>query len=55
MVIMGSESQELIAACKMMHRATIGQALEMAKEELGLTCKALVISHALLTLPINLI
>ncbi len=51
-VIVGSECPELVAACKMIPAATMDDAFELAKVELGSSCQVLLVPHALLTLPI---
>jgi nickel-dependent lactate racemase len=51
-VIVGSECPEVVAACKMIPVPTMEQALELASQELGEACQALIVPHALLTLPI---
>jgi nickel-dependent lactate racemase len=51
-VIVGSECPELVSACKMIPAATMDEALGLASRELGPGCKALVVPHAMLTLPV---
>ncbi len=51
-IIVGSESPELVAACKMIPAATMEEALVVATNELGVKCQVLIVPHALLTLPI---
>jgi nickel-dependent lactate racemase len=51
-VIVGSECPDLVSACKMIPAATMEDALELAKVELGSSCQVLLVPHALLTLPI---
>ncbi len=51
-VIVGSECPDLVAACKMIPAATMDEALDLATKELGASCRALVVPHAMLTLPV---
>jgi nickel-dependent lactate racemase len=51
-VIVGSDCPDLVSACKMIPAATMEDALELAKVELGSSCQVLLVPHALLTLPI---
>lgn len=51
-VIVGSECPDLVTDCKMIPAASMEEALDVAAEELGPTCRVLVVPHALLTLPI---
>jgi nickel-dependent lactate racemase len=51
-VIVGSESPEIVTACKMTPAATMEQALDIAANELGIACNVLIVPHALLMLPI---
>ena len=51
-VIVGSECPELVSACKMIAAASMDEALELARRELGDTCRVLVVPHAMLTLPV---
>lgn len=51
-VIVGSECPDLVAACKMMPAATMGEALTLAQRELGDDLDVLIVPHAMLTLPI---
>jgi nickel-dependent lactate racemase len=51
-VIVGSESPDLVAACKMIPAATMDEALALAARELGPACQVLIVPHALQTLPI---
>ena len=51
-VIVGSECPDLVSACKMTPAATMEEAIKIATDELGLNCQALVVPHALLTLPV---
>lgn len=51
-VIVGSECPDLVTACKMIPAATIGDALAIARIELGHSCDVVVVPHAMLTLPV---
>ena len=51
-VIVGSECPDLVAACKMIPAATMDEALDLAVQELGISCRVLVVPHAMLTLPV---
>jgi nickel-dependent lactate racemase len=51
-IIVGSECPDLVAACKMIPAATMDEAIGLAADELGETCKVLVVPHAMLTLPV---
>jgi lactate racemase len=51
-IIVGSECPELVAACKMIPAVTMDEALKMATNELGVECQALIVPHAMLTLPV---
>jgi nickel-dependent lactate racemase len=51
-IIVGSECPELVAACKMIPAASMDEALELATRRLGIHCQALIVPHALLTLPV---
>ncbi|HVP20851.1 MAG TPA: nickel-dependent lactate racemase [Anaerolineaceae bacterium] len=51
-VIVGSDHPDVVAACKMIPAATMDEALAMAQRELGPKLDALVVPHALLTLPV---
>jgi lactate racemase len=51
-VIVGSECPDLVAACKMIPAARMDEALDLATQELGASCRALVVPHAMLTLPV---
>ncbi len=51
-IIVGSECPELVTACKMIPAATIKDALAIAESELGKSLDALIVPHALQTLPI---
>ncbi len=51
-IIVGSEFPDVVAACKMIPAATMDEALAIATKDLGRDCRALIVPHALLTLPI---
>jgi nickel-dependent lactate racemase len=51
-VIVGSECPDLVSACKMIPAATMDEALELASRAMGPACKALIVPHAMLTLPV---
>jgi nickel-dependent lactate racemase len=51
-VIVGSESPDIVAACKMTPAATVEEALALAVRELGRQLDVLIVPHALLTLPV---
>jgi hypothetical protein len=51
-VIVGGECPEVISACKMIPAATMDEALALASRELGSQLEALIVPHALLTLPV---
>lgn len=51
-IIVGSECPELVAACKMIPATSMDEALELATGWLGIHCRALIVPHALLTLPV---
>ncbi|MBN1954435.1 MAG: nickel-dependent lactate racemase [Anaerolineae bacterium] len=51
-VIVGSETPEVVAACKMTPAATMEEALALAAHELGDELDVLIVPHALLTLPV---
>jgi nickel-dependent lactate racemase len=51
-IIVGSECPELVAACKMIPATSMGEALALATGRLGIHCRALIVPHALLTLPV---
>jgi nickel-dependent lactate racemase len=51
-MIVGSEHPEIVAACKMIPAASMEQALALATLEMGSSCQALIVPHALLTLPV---
>jgi len=51
-IIVGSECPELVAACKMIPAATMGEALALAASRLGNDCRVLIVPHATLTLPV---
>jgi hypothetical protein len=51
-VIVGSECPELVSACKMIPAATMQEAVALATKELGVSCRVLVVPHAMTTLPV---
>jgi nickel-dependent lactate racemase len=51
-IIVGSECPELVSACKMIPATTMEEALDMATKALGEECRALIVPHAMLTLPV---
>jgi nickel-dependent lactate racemase len=51
-VIVGSECPDLVAACKMIPAASMEEALDLARRELGSSCSVLIVPHAMLTLPV---
>jgi nickel-dependent lactate racemase len=51
-VIVGSECPELVRDCKMIPAASMDEAFRLAADELGPTCRVLVVPHALQTLPV---
>ncbi len=51
-IIVGSECPELVAACKMTPATTMAEAVELAARRVGTHCQALIVPHALLTLPV---
>ena len=51
-VIVGSETPDVVAACKMTPVETMEQALALAASELGKDLDVLIVPHALLTLPV---
>jgi len=51
-VIVGSETPDVVRACKMIPAATMGEALALAARELGDELEVLIVPHALLTLPV---
>jgi nickel-dependent lactate racemase len=51
-IIVGSESPDLITACKMIPAPTMKDALIIAEKEIGKSADVLIVPHALLTLPI---
>jgi nickel-dependent lactate racemase len=51
-VIVGSECPELVSACKMIPAATMPEAVALATKELGVSCRVLVVPHAMTTLPV---
>ncbi len=51
-VIVGSECPDLVAACKMIPANNMNEALGLAIQELGTSCRVLIVPHAMLTLPV---
>ena len=51
-IIVGSEAPDIVAACKMIPAANMEEALNLATRETGKSCQALIVPHALLTLPV---
>ena len=51
-VIVGSECPDLVAACKMIPAATMGEAIDLACTRFGSACDVLIVPHAMLTLPV---
>ena len=51
-VIVGSETPDVVAACKMTPAVTMAEALALAAHELGDDLDVLIVPHALLTLPV---
>jgi nickel-dependent lactate racemase len=51
-IIVGSECPDVVAACKMIPAADMGEALGIAAADLGSACEVLIVPHALLTLPV---
>jgi nickel-dependent lactate racemase len=51
-IIVGSECPEIVAACKMIPAATMDEALAIASQETGQSCKVLIVPQAMLTLPV---
>jgi nickel-dependent lactate racemase len=51
-IIVASECPDIITACKMIPAATMEEALQIATKDTGLSCDALIVPHALLTLPV---
>ncbi len=51
-VIVGSETPDLVRDCKMIPAATMEEALALASASLGPACDVLIVPHALLTLPV---
>jgi hypothetical protein len=50
--IVGSESHDLVAECKMISTTTMEVSLAETRIELGQYCDVLVVPHILLTLPV---
>lgn len=51
-IIVGSERPDVVAACKMIPVATMEEALALVASKLGEALDALIVPHALLTLPV---
>lgn len=51
-IIVGSECPDIVAACKMIPAATMDEAVQIATADLGVSCDALIVPHAMLTLPV---
>jgi len=51
-VIVGSECPDIVKDCKMIPAATMEEALQIAAADLGSSCSALIVPHAMLTLPV---
>jgi lactate racemase len=51
-VIVGSDCPDLVTACKMIPAANMDEAVALATRQLGRDCRALIVPHALLTLPV---
>jgi hypothetical protein len=51
-IVVGSESPDVIRDCKMIPVETMDQALRLASQQLGAQLDVLIVPHALLTLPI---
>ena len=51
-IIVASECPDIVAACKMIPAADMGEALQIAANDLGPACDVLVVPHALQTLPV---
>jgi hypothetical protein len=51
-IVVGSESPDVVVACKMTPAATMDEALALAAGELGAELDVLIVPHALLTLPV---
>ena len=51
-IIVGSECPDIVAACKMTPAATMDEAVHIATADLGVSCDALIVPHAMLTLPV---
>lgn len=51
-IIVGSECPDIVEACKMIPAATMNAAIQIAAKDRGLSCDALIVPHALLTLPV---
>jgi len=51
-IIVGSQCPDVVADCKMIPAATMDEAVAIAACHTGAACRALVVPHALLTLPV---
>jgi nickel-dependent lactate racemase len=51
-IIVGSECPDIVAACKLIPAATMGEAFAIVQRDLGANLDVLVVPHALLTLPV---
>ncbi len=51
-IIVGSECPDIVESCKMIPASTMDEALKIAISDLGTACEALIVPHALLTLPV---
>jgi nickel-dependent lactate racemase len=51
-IVVGSKCPDVVAACKMIPAADMGEALHIAASDLGPVCDVLIVPHALLTLPV---
>jgi lactate racemase len=50
-IIVGSECPDLVTECKMIPSTTLEDALEIAEELLGKSCKVAIVPYALITMP----
>ena len=51
-IIVGSETPEIVRDCKMIPAATMDEAIQIVTRELGRSLDALIVPHALQTLPV---
>jgi len=51
-IVVASECPDIVAACKMVPAADMGEALQIAADGLGPAADVLIVPHALLTLPV---